>query len=68
MVGVPDERWGEIGRAHIVLEAGFELEADELVRWGSERLARFKIPQLFAQEASLPRTASGKVQKSRLSG
>jgi fatty-acyl-CoA synthase len=66
VVGMPDERWGESGRAHVVLRAGAQVEADELRAWGRERLAGFKIPSHFVFEAELPRTASGKVQKHRL--
>ncbi len=67
VVGMPDERWGESGRAHVVLRPGAQVEADELRAWGRERLAGFKIPSHFVFEAELPRTASGKVQKHRLS-
>jgi len=66
VVGVPDERWGEVGRAHVVLRAGTALDAEALRRWAGERLAKFKIPHAFVAERELPRTASGKVQKHRL--
>ena len=61
--GVPDERWGEVGCAHVVLAEGHALEAEQFTAWGRERLARFKIPQELRIETELPRTASGKVQK-----
>jgi len=64
--GVSDERWGEVGRAHIVLAAGREVAEGALTGWGRERLAGFKIPRHFVREKSLPRTASGKVQKHQL--
>ena len=67
VVGVPDERWGESGRAHVVLRPGARIGAEDLRAWGRERLAAFKIPRHFVFEAELPRTASGKVQKHRLS-
>ena len=66
VVAVPDERWGEAGRAHVVLRPGAAIEAQELDAWGREWLAGFKIPSRFVFEAELPRTASGKVQKHRL--
>jgi fatty-acyl-CoA synthase len=66
VVGVPDPRWGEAGRAHVVLEAKAETSEQDLVHWGRERLARFKIPSAFVFEEELPKTASGKVQKHRL--
>jgi len=66
VVGVPDERWGEVGRAHVVLEPGASLDLDALDAWASEQLARFKIPHHVVVERELPHTASGKVQKHKL--
>jgi fatty-acyl-CoA synthase len=66
VVGVPDPRWGEAGRAFVVLENGAELDPEALRRWGRERLAAFKVPQQFVSVAELPKTATGKVQKFRL--
>ncbi|MEE8475467.1 MAG: AMP-binding protein [Myxococcota bacterium] len=66
VVGVPNEKWGEVGRAFLVLEPGFSLDADALRRWGAERLARFKHPADFVAISELPKTATGKVQKHRL--
>ena len=63
VVGVPDPRWGEVGCAYVVLRPGSALDVGELLRFGRERLAAFKIPQRFVAVAELPRTASGKVQK-----
>jgi fatty-acyl-CoA synthase len=66
VVGVPDERWGEVGHAYVVLEANAELDAAALRAWGRERLAGFKVPRSFAAVASLPKTVTGKVQKHRI--
>ncbi len=66
VVGVPDPRWGETGRAHVVLEPGASASEEDLVAYGREHLARFKIPTAFVFEDELPKTASGKVQKHRL--
>jgi len=66
VVGRPDPRWGEVGEAWIVLRAGHRLEPDELRDWGRQRIAGYKIPQDFRSIESLPRTASGKIQKHRL--
>jgi fatty-acyl-CoA synthase len=66
VVGVPDPRWGEVGRAYVVLEPGATLNPEALTRFGRERLATFKVPHTFVAVPSLPRTASGKVQKHRL--
>ncbi|HEY8122836.1 MAG TPA: AMP-binding protein [Myxococcota bacterium] len=67
VVAAPDERWGEVGRAYVALRAGAELDERALIAWGRERLAAFKVPRSFIQVSELPRTASGKVQKFKLS-
>jgi fatty-acyl-CoA synthase len=66
VVGIPDERWGEVGRAFVVLAEGACLDSEALRRFGRERLAAFKVPRDFVAVASLPRTETGKVQKFRL--
>jgi len=68
VVGVPDARWGEVGRAYVVLAAGACLDPEALRAWGAERLARYKLPRSFVALESLPRTDTGKVQKHRLGG
>jgi fatty-acyl-CoA synthase len=68
VVAVPDERWGEVGRAYVVLEPGARLDAEALRAWGRERIAAFKVPRSFVAVGALPRNASGKVQKHRLPG
>jgi fatty-acyl-CoA synthase len=66
VVGVPDPDWGEVGCVHAVLEEGSELGLEALCDWAAERLASFKLPRDLVLEESLPRTASGKVQKHEL--
>jgi len=66
VVGVPDERWGEAGRAFVVLAEGATLDPEALRRFGRERLATYKIPRDFVAVESLPRTETGKIQKFRL--
>jgi fatty-acyl-CoA synthase len=63
VVGVPDERWGEVGLAAVVLRAGVEMTADEVRAWCRARLAGFKTPKHVRLCAALPRNASGKVLK-----
>ena len=63
VVGIPDERWGEVGRAYAVLREGAVLDPAALDSWGRERLAVFKLPRSWVAVEDLPRTASGKVQK-----
>jgi fatty-acyl-CoA synthase len=66
VVGVPDEEWGEVGKAYVVVRADTAVDEEALRRWGAERLAAFKLPRHFVQVEHLPRTETGKVQKHRL--
>jgi fatty-acyl-CoA synthase len=68
VVGVADERWGDVGCAWIVPEPGMAVDADELIALCKDKLARFKAPKhvLFLDPADLPTTPTGKVQKFRL--
>ncbi|MEV4380686.1 AMP-binding protein [Streptosporangium sp. NPDC049644] len=67
-IGVPDDRWGETGCVWIVPEPGVRLDADEIIAFCKENLARFKVPKhvLFAEPSELPTTPTGKIQKFRL--
>jgi len=65
VVGVPDARWGESGRAYVV-PAHQPFDAAALLAWAGQRLARYKLPRDVVLVAELPRTASGKVQKHAL--
>jgi fatty-acyl-CoA synthase len=67
VVGEPDEQWGEIGVAHVVLRAGADLDAAAAAAYLRERIAGFKVPKAYRFTTEpLPRTTSGKVQKHRL--
>jgi len=61
--GVPDERWGEVGRAVVVPRPGTAMDAEGLRAWLGERLARFKVPKSFVLADSLPRLETGKVAR-----
>ena len=63
VVGVPDERWGEVGAAYVVAD---RVSADELLAWCEARLARFKVPKSIDLVAEIPRNGMGKVQKQEL--
>ncbi|OLE27872.1 MAG: p-hydroxycinnamoyl-CoA synthetase [Catenulispora sp. 13_1_20CM_3_70_7] len=63
VIGVPDETWGEVGRAVVVCREGAALRAEEVLASLSGRLARYKIPKTVVVADSLPRTASGKLLK-----
>jgi fatty-acyl-CoA synthase len=66
LVGVPDERWGEVCLAFVVLRAGAVAEEDELLDWCRGRLARFKVPKSVRFVDALPRSAMNKVLKDEL--
>ena len=63
VIGVPDSRWGEVGRAFVVLEPDKAISENELAQYCETCLARYKIPKTFVTVDALPRTASGKVMK-----
>jgi acyl-CoA synthetase (AMP-forming)/AMP-acid ligase II len=66
VLGIPDERLGEVGFAFVVPAAGERPQESELIAWSRERLANFKVPRRVVLLPELPRNASGKVVKSRL--
>jgi acyl-CoA synthetase (AMP-forming)/AMP-acid ligase II len=63
VVGRPDERWGQVPHAYVVLRAGATRDADQLIEFCRERLAKFKAPRSIEFIDELPRTPSGKVLK-----
>jgi acyl-CoA synthetase (AMP-forming)/AMP-acid ligase II len=66
VIGVPDTRWGEVGRAVVVLRPGAEVTEAELLAFLDGRIARFKIPKSVRFTDGLPRTGTGKILKKRL--
>ena len=68
ITGVPDERLGEVGRAHVVLKPGTTLSEAELIAWSRENMANYKVPRSIRFAEQLPMTASGKVQHFALKG
>ena len=63
VVGIPDERLGEVGHAYIIAKPDGEQDEDELITWARDNLANFKVPRRITVLKELPRNASGKVQK-----
>ncbi len=64
VIGVPDERWGEVCAAFVVVDG--PVSRDELRDHCLVRLARFKVPKSFTFVDELPRNSLGKIQKSEL--
>ena len=63
IVGLPDEQWGEIGVAVLVLNAHSDFEPNALTDWLSGKIARYKIPKKIVVWDELPKSAYGKVPK-----
>ena len=63
VIGVPDERWGEVGLAAVVLKAGARAEDDAIKATVRERLAGYKVPKRVVYLEALPRNGAGKVTK-----
>jgi len=66
VVGMPDERQGEVGCAFLVPRTGETIDAREAVAWCRERMANYKVPRRVEVVDALPLNASGKVLKFEL--
>ena len=66
VIAAPDERWGEVPYAVVVLKPGAQATEAELIEFCRERLAHFKCPKRVDFIDALPRTATGKIQKNIL--
>nr|WP_244661783.1 AMP-binding protein [Mesorhizobium huakuii] len=63
VIGIADARWGEVGRAFVVVKPGCVVDPADLASHCGARIARYKVPKEFLLADALPRTASGKIQK-----
>ena len=63
VIGVPDHRLGEVGKAYVVPRAGATVDEAELVAWCREQMANYKVPRSVEVVAALPLNATGKVVK-----
>jgi fatty-acyl-CoA synthase len=66
VIGIPDEKWGEVGRAFVVQHPGTTASPQDLKDFLTGRIARYKVPLYYDIVHELPRTGSGKVQKEKL--
>ncbi|CAN5745013.1 long-chain fatty acid--CoA ligase [soil metagenome] len=66
VLGLPDERSGEVPVAAVRLVGGADLDELALDRWAAERLSTYKVPTRFVAIDELPRTATNKVAKQEL--
>ena len=66
VVGIPDERMGEVGKAYVVPRNSQVIEAASLIAWCREQMANYKVPRVVEIVETLPVNASGKVMKFQL--
>jgi acyl-CoA synthetase (AMP-forming)/AMP-acid ligase II len=63
VVGMPDERLGEVGAAFVVAAPGATVDPDEVVAWARQRMANYKVPRRVDVLDALPLVPAGKVDK-----
>ena len=63
VVGMPDQRLGEVGMAFVVVSPGAVLRPDELIAWARGAMANYKVPRAVEIVDDLPVNAAGKVEK-----
>jgi acyl-CoA synthetase (AMP-forming)/AMP-acid ligase II len=67
VIGIPDERMGEVGMAFVVARSGAEPDADEIIAWAREHMANYKVPRRVEIVDALPMNPAGnKVDKNAL--
>lgn len=66
VIGIPDERWGQVGRAFISCKADARLTEEAILAHCRERLAKYKIPREIVFTDAIPHNAAGKVLKAQL--
>ena len=62
VVGVPDDRWGEVPKAFVMSRDGASVSEEEIITFTRDRIANFKAPK-YVEFGELPKTATGKIQK-----
>ncbi len=62
VIAIPDDYWGEVPKAFVVLRPGADATADDIIAFVRTKLARFKVPKAI-EFGELPKTSTGKIQK-----
>ena len=68
VIGVPDEKWGELVKAVLSLEEGATATEQDIIDWCRGKMAGYRIPRSVDFVTDFPRTAAGKIQKKVLRG
>lgn len=66
VIGVPDEKWGEVGKAFIKIKEGYSITKEELKKFCEENLARYKVPKYFEFVDEVPKSQTGKIDRKKL--
>jgi acyl-CoA synthetase (AMP-forming)/AMP-acid ligase II len=66
VIGVPDEKWGEVAKALVVLKAGQDASETELIAHVNSHLASYKAPKTVEFLSEFPRGGTGKILKQEL--
>jgi len=66
VVGIADEKWGEVGLVVVVPAPGADITLDDLNSFAAQRLARYKLPKKLVLVDDLPRNVTGKLSRERL--
>ena len=66
VIGVPDKKWGEAVKAVVVLKEGMKATEEEIINFVKSKIARYKAPKSVDFVKELPKTGSGKIQKSKI--
>jgi fatty-acyl-CoA synthase len=66
VVGIPDEKWGEVGMVFIVMKNGEEMTEEEALNFCEGKIAKYKIPKRVVFLTELPMTASQKIKRHKL--
>ncbi|MGB4125256.1 MAG: long-chain fatty acid--CoA ligase [Dethiobacteria bacterium] len=64
--GIPDDYYGEVLKAYVVLKEGEEATAEEIIEFCSQKLARYKLPRQVEFRSELPKSAIGKILRREL--
>lgn len=66
VIGVDDEKWGEVGKAYIVLKENLSADENEIIDFCKGNLAKYKIPKYIEFLEELPKSEAGKIDKKKL--